>query len=286
MKSGTFSREETMAGDWIKMRSNLWDDPRVTSIVDATDSTEATVIGALYWLWSMADQHSEDGFLHGISLRQIDRKTGVAGFAAAVVAVGWMEDLGNGVEIVRFNEHNGASAKRRASESRRKMSARNADKARTDNGSFAHLEREKEKDIKNPLSSAHEPEANLPPHGTDSGVGTIKTAHDEDWQPDLDRLAVVFLRAGQDPPTNLSAVLVGFNLHYAGRYLTENQRYQKILSWTQREKTHENRSGNTTSTGKPKGFEYGDAVGQRWLEQERERERAAGNGDCAIGGFD
>lgn len=129
-----------------------------------------------------------------------------------------------------------------------------------------------------PTHNAHEAEVDF--------SSATRSAHPEDWQPDPDRLAVVFLRAGQDPPTNLSAVLVGFNLHYAGRYLTENQRYQKILSWTQREKTHENRSGNTTSTGKPKGFEYGDAVGQRWLEQERERERAAGNGDGVISGFD
>lgn len=31
-----------MAGDWIKMRSNLWDDPRVTGICDLTDQKEAT----------------------------------------------------------------------------------------------------------------------------------------------------------------------------------------------------------------------------------------------------
>ena len=66
-----------MAGDRIKVRGNLWDDPRVGAVVDATESTEAAVVGALYWLWSTADQHTEDGFMPGLTLRQIDRKTGV-----------------------------------------------------------------------------------------------------------------------------------------------------------------------------------------------------------------
>lgn len=48
-----------MAGDWIKMRSNLWDDPRVARICDLTDVGEAAVVGGLYWLWATADQHSE-----------------------------------------------------------------------------------------------------------------------------------------------------------------------------------------------------------------------------------
>ena len=62
-----------MAGDWIKMRGNLWDDPRIASLCDATDQPEAMVIGGLYWLWAMADQHTEDGTLPGLTLKAIDR---------------------------------------------------------------------------------------------------------------------------------------------------------------------------------------------------------------------
>lgn len=103
-----------MAGDWIKMRGNLWDDPRVGAIVDATESTEAAVIGALYWLWATADQHTEDGCMPGLTLRQIDRKTGVPGFAAAIVAIGWISESPTGIVIAKFEEHNGTSAKKRA----------------------------------------------------------------------------------------------------------------------------------------------------------------------------
>ena len=90
-----------MSGDWIKMRGNLWDDPRVSALVDATDSSEAAVVGALYWLWASADQHSEDGVMPGLSVRQIDRKTGVPGFAAALETIGWIEVLDAGIRIVR-----------------------------------------------------------------------------------------------------------------------------------------------------------------------------------------
>lgn len=148
-----------MAGDWIKMRSNLWDDPRVARIVDATDTSEAAVVGALYWLWATADQHTEDGVLAGMSLRALDRKTGVQGFGAALVSVGWLEDGAEGVRVVRFEEHNGRSAKRRCSESVRKMSARDADKLQTQSGhesdekqtTCAPREREEKREEEPPL---------------------------------------------------------------------------------------------------------------------------------------
>lgn len=108
-----------MAGDWIKMRGNLWDDPRVARLCDATDQSEATVIGALYWLWAAADQHTTDGLMPGLSLRQIDRKTGVPGIGQALADVGWIELIDDGVIICRFDEHNGSSAKKRATTARR-----------------------------------------------------------------------------------------------------------------------------------------------------------------------
>lgn len=108
-----------MSGDWIKMRGNLWDDPRVARICDLTNSTEAAVIGALYWLWATADQHTEDGCMPGLTLRQIDRKTGVRGFGAALVQIDWLRDDPQGVVIVNFEEHNGTSAKKRCQTAKR-----------------------------------------------------------------------------------------------------------------------------------------------------------------------
>lgn len=149
-----------MAGDWIKMRSNLWDDPRVTRICDLCDCGEAQVVGALYWLWATADQHTESGIMPGLSLRQIDRKTGVQGFAQALCEVGWLADHPEGVRIVRFEEHNGSSAKRRGMEAQRKanvrkLSASDADNLRTECGEGAELEEEKSREEK--VSDASHP---------------------------------------------------------------------------------------------------------------------------------
>jgi len=108
-----------MAGDWIKMRVNLWDDPRVSRLCDITDTSEAAIVGGLYWLWATADQHSQDGLMPGLTLRAIDRKTGVTGLGAGLVQIGWLADEPEGVRLVRFDDHNGASAKNRAQTAKR-----------------------------------------------------------------------------------------------------------------------------------------------------------------------
>lgn len=108
-----------MSGDWIKMRGNLWDDPRVAKLCDLTGCGEAKIVGALYWLWATADQHTEDGIMYGLTLRQIDRKTGVTGFAEALIVIGWVADHPEGIRIINFTDHNGSSAKKRASTAKR-----------------------------------------------------------------------------------------------------------------------------------------------------------------------
>lgn len=108
-----------MAGDWIKMRGNLWDDPRVARLCDMTEQSEAAIVGGLYWLWATADQHSETGVMLGLTCRSIDRKTGIAGFAAALISIGWLADHPEGVRIVGFEDHNGTSAKKRCQTSKR-----------------------------------------------------------------------------------------------------------------------------------------------------------------------
>ena len=108
-----------MAGEWIKVRTNLWDDPRIGQLCELTGQGEAAVIGGLYWLWATADEHSADGQLHGMTVRTIDRKTGIAGLGQALVTIGWLNDNADGVTVARFDEHNGASAKTRAQTAKR-----------------------------------------------------------------------------------------------------------------------------------------------------------------------
>lgn len=121
-----------MAGEWIKMRTNLWDDPRVSQVCDMTGAKEAAVIGALYWLWASADEHTEDGFMPGLSKAGIDRKTGIAGFGESMTSIGWIKDGEGGITICNFSDHNGASAKRRAADAQRKANSRNLSASEAD----------------------------------------------------------------------------------------------------------------------------------------------------------
>jgi hypothetical protein len=132
--------------NWIKMRSNLWDDPRIARICDITNKREAEVIGGLYWIWSMADDQSTDGRLEGLSLGAIDRKTGIKGLGATLVKIGWILESEDGVEIARFDEHNGASAKRRSTEAKRMQFVRRpkdscAQSMRTESEHHAQLDK-------------------------------------------------------------------------------------------------------------------------------------------------
>lgn len=105
-------------GSWIKMFVNLWDNPRVARLCELLQCVEALALGCLFRVWSLADSHSTDGRLE-FSASALNRKTGVEGFAEALEKVGWLE-IGDGfVTVVRFDEHNGQSAKRRAQDASR-----------------------------------------------------------------------------------------------------------------------------------------------------------------------
>ncbi|MDM0041854.1 hypothetical protein QTI05_22630 [Variovorax sp. J22R193] len=125
-----------MAGDWIKMRADLRTHPKVVRIVSALKADKLHVVGGLHAVWSLFDAHSIDGFLEGYTLEAIDSELGSPGFGAAMKAVGWLEETPEGLATPRFDEHNGQSAKRRATETQRKreerkVSASDADKTRS-----------------------------------------------------------------------------------------------------------------------------------------------------------
>lgn len=146
-----------MAGEWIKVRTNLWNDPRVSRLCDQTNQPEAMVVGGLYWLWATADEHTETGIMVGLSISGIDRKTGIPGFGIALVAVGWIADHPEGIRLERFDEHNGASAKQRAQTAKRVANSRNSlnvtpkseiGNARTVTGALPREEKRREEEEK------------------------------------------------------------------------------------------------------------------------------------------
>jgi hypothetical protein len=85
-------------------------------------------VGALFSAWCIFDEQTQDGKLPSYTPELLDELVGCPGSAHAMESVGWLM-IGDGfLEAPRFDEHNGATAKRRAQEANRKASARHADK--------------------------------------------------------------------------------------------------------------------------------------------------------------
>jgi hypothetical protein len=115
-----------MAGDWIKMRTNLDTDPRVIDIATRLGVSELQVVGMLWKVWSWADAHTLDGNAIRVTDVTLDRFTLVTGFADALRKVGWLEGRDGLLTFPRFAEHNGQTAKNRAETKERVAKHRNA----------------------------------------------------------------------------------------------------------------------------------------------------------------
>jgi hypothetical protein len=113
-----------MAGDWIKMRTALADDPAVIAMADALDTDEFSVVGRLHHLWSWADAQSRDGHAPGVTCRWINRYVRCDGFAEAMIKVSWLFASDDGITFPNFDRHNGETAKARGLATNRKQKQR------------------------------------------------------------------------------------------------------------------------------------------------------------------
>jgi hypothetical protein len=121
-----------MAGDWIKMRNDLADDPAVVLVAGILDISEDEIVGKLHRLWSWADKHTTDGTAPAITPKWVDRYVGAQGFAAALQRAGWLCFTEDGIEVPHFSRHNGESAKKRADATvRKRLSRENRDAGET-----------------------------------------------------------------------------------------------------------------------------------------------------------
>jgi len=121
-----------MAGDWIKMRVDLYDDPAVLKIASKTGLDEDTVVGKLHRLWSWADRHTINGTTDGVAIAWVDRFVTHKGFAEAMIIAGWLEVRGDSISFPAFERHNGASAKKRCDDqTRQRLSRKNRDEGVT-----------------------------------------------------------------------------------------------------------------------------------------------------------
>jgi hypothetical protein len=141
-----------MAGDWIKMNKSLPRDPRVVRISSALKADRLRTVGGLLSAWCLADEQTEDGKLDGYTPGLLDELIGFPGLSMAMQSVGWL-DVGDGFLVIpRFEEHNGQSAKRRAQDSTRKMSARKPDICPQSNPTICGPEKRREEKNKKSMA--------------------------------------------------------------------------------------------------------------------------------------
>lgn len=108
-----------MSMSWIKIRTNLRDDPRVISIATCLGVHRDLVVGKLVVFWSWADQHTSDGNALSVTLSFLDELVSCPRFSENLQKVGWLAGNDGNISIPNFEEHNGQSAKRRSLTSKR-----------------------------------------------------------------------------------------------------------------------------------------------------------------------
>lgn len=108
-----------MAGDWIKMKSALANEPEVRAIAKRTGLDLFGVVGRLHAVWAYADSVTECGEIPYLDESDIDKMVEHEGFADAMRHVGWLEVRDASIVIPAFETHNGKSAKRRSQTAKR-----------------------------------------------------------------------------------------------------------------------------------------------------------------------
>lgn len=111
---------------WIKMGTGLASHGKVKALRRALKADRLRVIGGLWAVWCVFDEHSAGGQLAGYTLDDMDEEIGWRGFSAAMQDIGWLIETEDGLEAPDYEEHNGPNAKRRALDASRKGSSRKA----------------------------------------------------------------------------------------------------------------------------------------------------------------
>jgi hypothetical protein len=121
-----------VAGDWIKMRTNLDTDPAVVRIASGLKTDRFTVVGRLHKIWAWANEHLTDGRDVPIDSEFLDALVESPGFSEQLRRVGWLTGRDGSLCFPSFERHNGASAKQRALDAARKKSVRKMSGKRPD----------------------------------------------------------------------------------------------------------------------------------------------------------
>ncbi|EFH5593003.1 hypothetical protein HVV67_12975 [Escherichia coli] len=107
-----------MASNWIKLEVITPDKPEIFRIAEILNIDPDAALGKVIRFWAWADQQMIDGNAEcnarGVTKSAIDRITFMAGFADALIQVGWLVESDGVLSLPNFERHNGKSSKKRA----------------------------------------------------------------------------------------------------------------------------------------------------------------------------
>jgi hypothetical protein len=113
-----------MAGDWIKVRVNLPDDPAVFRMASVHGVSTEQIVGHLIRVWAWATDQLESGHARNVTLSQLDAVARVTGFGQSMVEVGWLVVQPDGLMFPRWERHLSQGAKQRVLATERKRRER------------------------------------------------------------------------------------------------------------------------------------------------------------------
>jgi len=120
-----------MAGDWIKMREALHEDPAVLAMANGLATRPEHVVGYCHRFWSWVSRNCHDGTVTGVTIEALESVINLPGFLSMMCQVGWLEyRVENGkplIVIPKFDRHLSQGAKNRALSAERQRAARNGD---------------------------------------------------------------------------------------------------------------------------------------------------------------
>lgn len=103
-----------MRRPWIKIETATPDKPEICAIATSLRMDPDAVLGKLVRLWSWVEVNRVSANDLGVTREFIDKLVGRKGFASALVACGWLTDVGERLGLPNLDRHNGGSAKIRA----------------------------------------------------------------------------------------------------------------------------------------------------------------------------
>ena len=144
-----------MAGDWIKMRIDLMEDPAVMQMADELGVREEAIVGYCHALWSWVSRQCHADTVTGVTLTSLGRRINLPGFPEMMCDVGWLEydDTGDRpvIRIPNWDRHLSQSAKKRGidaiRQAKRRQSVTQVSRSTCDNSVTREEKRREEKNI-------------------------------------------------------------------------------------------------------------------------------------------